>query len=738
MKRQFIIPLLCIVFAFQTLPAAAEEGADRVKIGLALSGGGARGGAHIGVLEALEEMGIGVDYIAGTSMGAVIGALYASGYSAAEIRRIFEEMDWEWALSDQPDRVNWTMRSKELQSQFLVPLRVGFNKGDIQLPLGVIEGQHLDQVLRELLFPVLGTGDFGALSIPFRAVATDLVTGAAVVLSDGSLADSVRASMSVPGAFSPVEIDGRLLVDGGMANNLPVNIVREMGADVVIAVDISSQMLERKQLTSVFSVTEQLTNFLTRRTTEEQIALLGPDDFLLVPDLGDFSSMGFLEAAGVIETGFEAAMAPELGLAQLASLRPATPVERPEPHSSAVTIDFIDLDNRSVLTDDIILSRLGVQPGDTVELAQLDRNVDTIYGLDVFRSVTYNLEENAAGETGLMVQAPARDWGPNYLQFGIELSSNYSGDSDFVLGAAYTRNAMNRLGGELRVIGTLGRTDEISIDFYQPVDSQANWFTESELYWTRENYSLWEEDRNVAGFEVSGWGASVGFGRNFSTTDRLQLNYAFGRGNLELVTGNPDFAEGVEQDLEIGELELQYTHDRLDNIWFPTSGSMHRLEYLYASEELGAGSDYQQILTDGTLAFSIGPNTGALNYEFGYSVDDAASIERWYRLGGFGRLSGLAPDQLLGQHLALVTLAFYRRLTDWERFSAFAGATAEAGNVWDRSDDIAFDDLRYSGSLFLGAQTPLGPVYFAVGYSDQQDFAAYFYVGNPFRVGRFD
>ncbi|NNJ77695.1 MAG: BamA/TamA family outer membrane protein [Xanthomonadales bacterium] len=738
MKRFFIIPSVLILIGWFAPSAMASQAPAEPRVGLALSGGGARGGAHIGVLEALEEMGIGVDYIAGTSMGAVIGSMYASGYSAAEIREVFETMDWEWALSDKPERVDWTMRSKELESQFLVPLRVGLNKGKIQLPLGAIEGQHLDQVLREILLPVVETRDFDDLPIPFRAVATDLASGEAVVLTEGSLPDAVRASMSVPGVFSPVEIHGRLLVDGGMANNLPVNIVREMGADIVIAVDISSQMLSREQLTSVLSVTEQLTNFLTRRTTDEQIERLGPGDYLLVPDLGGFSSADFLNAPNIIEKGAEAAFLPELALRELADVRPARTIEPPDPVAGEVTVEFVELDNRSVLTDDIILSRLDVQPGDTVDFATLDRNVDTIYGLDVFRSVTYSLEQNDEGETGLRVKAPAREWGPNYLQFGLELSSNFSGDSDFILGAAYTRNALNRLGGELRLIGKLGREDELSIDFYQPVDSKANWFTESEVYWSRENYRLWEGDRNVAGLEVSGLGGSVGFGRNFSTTDRLRLSYVFGRGNLELVTGDPEFADQYDQDLEVGELEFQYIHDSLDSIWFPTSGMQHRLHYLHATEGLGADSDYRQVLVNGTLAFSIGANTGALNYELGYSLDDAASIERWYRLGGFGRLSGLAPDQLLGQHVALGTLAFYRRLTDWERLSAFAGATIEAGNVWDDSDSIAVDDLRYSGSLFVGAQTPLGPVYVAVGYSDSHDFAAYFYLGNPFRVGRFD
>lgn len=276
--------LLCLCYSNPVLPRTDD---DRPKIGLALSGGGARGGAHVGVLKTLEELGVPVDYIAGTSMGAIIGGFYAAGYSADEIERLLNETDWNSALSDQPARRDRTMRKKELEADLLVPYRVGFNRGRLQTPLGAIEGQHLDQIFHRILLPVVDINDFDRLTIPFRAIATDLVTGEEVVLGRGSLADALRASMSVPGVFAPVSIGDRLLVDGGMANNLPVSVVRAMGADIVIAVDISTPLLKEDQLTSVLSVTEQLTGFLTRRTTEQQIASLGPRDILIVPELGE-------------------------------------------------------------------------------------------------------------------------------------------------------------------------------------------------------------------------------------------------------------------------------------------------------------------------------------------------------------------------------------------------------------------------------------------------------------------
>ncbi|MEE4218073.1 MAG: patatin-like phospholipase family protein [Xanthomonadales bacterium] len=734
MKAIRLILAVLVTLPLFTLPAMAERDAGRPKIGLALSGGGARGSAHVGVLQALEDLDVPVDYIAGTSMGAIIGGMYAAGYRAAEIEEILLNMDWEGAMVDRPDRVDRTMRTKELESQFLIPFRMGLNKGRIELPLGLIEGQHLDQVFREILMPVVGIHDFHHLPIPFRAVATDLVTGEAVVLSTGSLPDSLRASMSVPGVFAPVSIEGRLLIDGGMANNLPVSVVREMGADIVIAVDISSPLLNRDQLTSVLSVTEQLTNFLTRRTTEAQILLLEPADRLIVPDLGNFSAADFKGAGSIVKVGYEAAMNPETNLAALSAGghdRPAMPQSR----ISGFVVNFIELENSSVLNDEIILSRLAAEVGEVVNLKALDKSVDRIYSLDLFKSVTYDLVEKD-GNTGIVVRALPREWGPNYLQFGLELSSDFSGSSDFKLGAAYTKNALNALGGELRVTASMGREDEISFDFYQPVDSRAKWFIEPEVFWSRENYGIWLEDTNIADLEFTGWGASFGVGRNFTTTSRLILNYSFARGTATVNTGNPDIID--DPNIDIGEMELQYIHDSLDSVWFPTSGQMHRLEYLYAAESLGASFDYRQAGANGALVLSHGRNTALLNYELGYSFDDDAPIERWYRLGGFGRLSGLVPNQLAGRHIGLATLAYYRRLNDLDLVSMYAGFTLEAGNTWNSRDAIGFDDLRYSGSLFVGADSPLGPAYVALGYGDTGDLAVYFYLGNPFRVSRFD
>jgi NTE family protein len=728
--------VLFLLFCLPSTSVDAEEKESHPKIGLALSGGGARGGAHVGILKALEEMNIPIDYIAGTSMGAIIGGLYAAGYTAAEVEQILIETDWKKGLTDKPARRDRTMRKKDLERQFLIPFRVGFNKGEFQFPLGAIEGQHLDQMFSQLLLPVVDVKDFDKLPIPFRAVATDLVTGEEVVLSSGSLPNALRASMSVPGVFAPVRIADRMLVDGGMANNLPVSVVRAMGADIVIAVDISTPLLKEEQLTSFLSVTEQLTGFLTRRNTDLQIQSLGAEDILIIPELGDFSSSDFEGAEEIVHLGYEAALASEESLALLGRAEYGALVHRNTEEQSDYIVHFVNIDNGSVLKDELIRSRLAVDLGQPINLSALDESVDRIYSLDVFESVTYDLVRNDQGEQGVVIHASPRGWGPNYFQLGLELSSDFSESSDFKLGAAYTRNALNSLGGELQVVGSIGRTDELSFDFYQPIDLKANWFVRPQLFWRRQNYSYWEEDVNTADLQMGALGASFGLGRNLSTTDRLSLNYEYARGDADVVTGDLGFP--FDNRIRIGELRPEYFHDSLDNLHFPGSGMLHRLSYVYAAEELGANIDFQQILGGGSFAFSHNRNNLVLNYAGGYSFDDAAPFERWFRLGGLGRLSGLVPDQISGRHMILGTLAYYRRINSLDLFPAYAGFTLEAGNVWEYSDEYGFDDLRYSASIFIGADSPIGPVYLAYGHSDSGDNAIYFYLGNPFRVNRFD
>ena len=265
-----------------------------------LGGGGARGAAHIGVLQVLEEMRIPVDYVAGTSMGSIVGGLYASGMSTDDIEREVLAMDWDDLFKDNPTRKQRSFRRKSDDRIYAFEAKPGFNDGQIELPLAFIRGQKLDLALNRLMLPIVDVTDFDDLPIPFRAIATDIETGGEVVLGTGSLPKAIRASMAVPAAFDPVEIDGKLLVDGGLANNVPVSVARDMGADIIIAVDVGSGLLKREQITNALAITGQLANFLFLLNTRQQLESLGPKDVLIIPELGDIGGGSFDRAAETI------------------------------------------------------------------------------------------------------------------------------------------------------------------------------------------------------------------------------------------------------------------------------------------------------------------------------------------------------------------------------------------------------------------------------------------------------
>jgi NTE family protein len=711
----------------------AEEANPRPRIGLVLSGGGARGIAHIGVLKALEEQNVPIDCIAGTSMGSIVGGLYASGYTPAEIETLVRETNWAEAFTDRPERKRQTMRQKELDSSFLIPHRVGVNGGRVQLPLGAIEGQHLDQILHRAMLAAKDVTDFDDLPIPFRAVATDLVTGQEVILSQGSLPNALRASMSVPGVFAPVEMNGRLLVDGGMANNLPISVARELCADIVIAVDISSPLISKENLTSVLSVTEQMTNFLTRKNVEQQLATLGPRDVLLVPDLAGFSSADFENALTIVQNGYDAAQRNLAGISALSEQgydRYAGLADVNELAAAPYMVDFVEINNNSVISDEIIRSRVHLEVGQPLDLSKLERNLDDIYGIDVFQSVTYDLVKRDDGQTGVAINAKARSWGPNYLQFGLRVSDDFAGNSDFTMGAAYTRNALNSLGGELRVDFTIGQEDLFEVDFYQPIDEAARWFVEPRVFYSRSILNAFLNDQLLDQLELKGPGFAVALGRNLSSTDYLQAEYRIARGDIDVIVGS-DYLPFDK--INIGEIVLEHAHDSQNNLWFPTKGFRSTLGYRMARESLGSSVDYEQVFGGFSSAFDFDKNSLTVSFEGGYSFDDDVPLERWWELGGFRRLSGLIPQQLAGRHFGLASMSYSRRLNEVELAPVYAGISLEAGNTWDRKSQIGFDNLIYAGSLFLGVDTPIGPLFLAWGRADTRENAFYLYLGNPYR-----
>jgi NTE family protein len=737
-RRTLVLTLASLVainFAHATqAPETNEAEQDRPRIGLALSGGGARGGAHIGVLKALRDLGIPIDYVAGTSMGAVIGSLYASGLTEDEIEAAAGEIAWATILVEQQDRDDRSFHRKQDDELYLVKQRAGFNDGNVELPLGLIQGQSIDLLLGRLMLPVSHVEDFDDLAIPFRAVAADIVTGEAVVLERGSLAGAVRASMSLPAVFAPVEVDGRLLVDGGIAQNLPVDTVRAMGADIVIAIDISTPLSPREELTSVLSIAGQLTGFLTTRGTAAQVAKLTADDILITPVLGDITTTGFERITETYPIGYDATMQKADELRRIALTPEAYQAHRdgrPDPRvETPPQIDFVHLENQSRVANSVIETRLGEIPtGMPLDVDATEAAIAQVYGLQLFSNVRYAVvEEN--GQSGLEIQVQEREWGPNYLQVGLDYSSAGDDDTQFGLFLSYLKTAMNSRGAEWR--STLGLGDEPSIatQWHQPYGGNAMYFSAADLTLESPLVNVYSGELKIAQIQTPQSTLGIAAGREFGNWGEFRLGLERGAGNTELVTGDPLFT--IPGEFDRGEVFTRFSIDTLDSLYFPSRGGKVIAEWGMSRDELGADVEFDQVRFEaiGAKTFRNSTLFGLVRYNS--TASGTAPAQDLFRIGGFFNLSGFDRNELTGQHTALALAGFHRKLGDSTTLPLYAGITLEKGNAWNARGDMSFDSARNAGSIWLGADTPIGPVYLAYGTAEDGRNSVYVFLGNAF------
>ncbi|MGE5154229.1 MAG: patatin-like phospholipase family protein, partial [Bdellovibrio bacteriovorus] len=730
--------LILIGLAPTVLPVTASAG-ERPKIGLALGGGGARGAAHVGVLRTLEELGVPVDYVAGTSMGSIVGGLYAMGMSPDDIERTIEEIDWTDIFRDGPPRQDRRFRRKQDDRTFLIDARPGVIEKErkVELVPALIQGQKLELALRKYSLPATEVHDFDDLRIPFRAVATDVVTGEAVILGEGDLATAMRASMAVPAVFAPVEIGDRLLVDGGLAMNLPVSAVRAMGADIVIAVDVGGPRRQREEIGNVLAMLDQIASLVTFRNTEEEIAKLGPRDLLIVPPLErEVLASDFPKMPTAVAIGQRAAQAKRPELARL-SLPPAQYAAYQADHSpppyQPPTIDYIRIENDSRLRDDVIASRIQVRPGDRLDPAALEHQLARVFDQDNFQSVRYRVEKRD-GETGVVIDANKKAWGTSSLQGGLELSSTGAGDSMFNIGVAYTMAPLNGLNGEWRTILRAGEEPGIVTEVYQPLDPAERWYLQGGLAYLSENLRVLgprSRDVPIAEYQITRAGGFLEGGRNIGNWGRLGLRYTLFSGDVDLEIGEPEVAD---YQFDVGQLQARLTIDSLDSLNFPRSGWAGQIYGITAREWLGSSDDYELIGFDLLKAGTWGKDSllGALS--IGSNLGGEIPIQAYYRLGGFLNLSGFNQWELSGPYAGLAR-AIYLRDLGTGLVRTYAGASLEAGNTWQDQGDIRLDQTRVAGALFLGADTILGPVYLGYGHADGGNNAVYLYLGRPWLLG---
>lgn len=709
------------------------------RIGLALSGGGARGAAHVGVLRILEELDVPVHAIAGTSMGAIVGGLYAAGFSVAEIESALDEIPWRQVFGNRLPREERRFRRRLDDYSSLTDQALSVRSGRIRLAPAVIQGQQLQLALQRYTLRAQGVQSFDGLPIPFRAVATDITTGEAVIMGSGDLGEALRASMAVPAIFPAVEREGRLLVDGGIAMNLPISVVRDMGVDVVIAVDISAPLLDREEIRNAVDVLRQLSNIVTGRETVVQRSLLTVNDILIVPELGnDIGSTDFdrqlLRLA--VERGALAARSQALALSRLGSDPSAFQAAlqaRQQRSYIQPNVDFVRIDNQTALADDVLASRVRVVQGEPLDLDAVESTVLAIHALGGMGSVAYRIEESVSDGIGLLISARERDGGTNTLQFGFEFVSISEDRTFFNLTGAYTAQPINAWNGEWRTIARLGDEPGLVSEWYQPLDVGENWFGRlSAGYWVRRfrTYESPPGARALGEFTTGIRDLRAGIGRNLGNDAAVALSLQRSSGSTNRVIGTDSPAEF---DFNRGRIELRLDVDTLDSLYFPKRGRRAALYARAYRPQLGDDHSFSQFggLFEKATGFGRHRLAGVLTLDAS-SVDEVRLVDQ-FRLGGLGRLSGLAPDQLRGPHAALARGTYRFGLTT--RFvDNYAGITLEAGNVWQRLDDVRINDLVLAGSVFLTANSPLGPVFAGYGRADAGQGSWYFILGKPWSL----
>ncbi|CAI8891943.1 patatin-like phospholipase family protein [Pseudomonas neuropathica] len=725
--------LFCLLLGLLPLFVHASD-APRPKVGLVLSGGAARGLAHIGVLKALEEQGIKIDAIAGTSMGAVVGGLYASGYKIDELEKLALNIDWQAALSDAPPREDVPFRRKQDDRDFLVKQKLSFrDDGSLGLPLGVIQGQNLALLLESLLAHTSDTRDFDKLPIPFRAVATDIANGEKVVFRKGHLPQVIRASMSIPAVFAPVELDGRLLVDGGMTDNIPLDVAREMGVDVAIVVDIGTPLRNRKQLTTVVDVLNQSITLMTRSNSEEQLAALKSSDVLIQPALAAYGVTDFGKAQDMIDAGYRATRILD---ARLAVLKPeesqdAELAAARSPGQRTPIITAIRVENDSKVDDDVIRYYIRQHIGEPLDLGRLHSDMGTLYGLDYFEQVQYRVVHKGQDHT-LVISARGKRSGTDYLRVGLNLSDDMRGDSAFNLGASYRINGINRLGAEWLTRAQIGDKQELYTEFYQPLDVGSRYFVAPYASFEAQNVEAVLDNDPIAQYRVERYGFGLNFGRQIGNNGEVRFGVGEAWGKADVRIGDQDLPS---ENFNEGFYALKYSYDSLDNVYFPHEGKDVSLTLMQFEPGLGSDTRYRQWEFKLDKAMSRGPDTLILGGRYGRTLDDANVVTSSFLLGGARQLSGFREDAISGQNVSLMRAVYYRRLTPRSYlpldFPLYAGASLERGRAWNNDNEFDSGYIN-AASVFIGFDTPLGPLNFSYGLNDANEQAVYLNLGQTF------
>lgn len=710
--------LACAIPSSVLAADAGSAAADPPCVGLVLGGGGARGAAHVGVLKVLERERIPICKVAGTSMGSIVGGLYAAGYSPDEMERIVEHIDWASMFTDDPPRRDLPMERKDEDFRHLLSLDIGYVDGRVSLPGGLVRGQKLLLLLRRLTLSTWNVRNFDELPIPFRAVAGDIVTGKQVVFHDGDLALAIRSSMSVPGAFAPVHVDGHLLVDGGMVDNVPVDVMRDMGAKRMIVVDVSSPLVDEKSLSSPASVLNQMITALMAERTQRNLDTLGAEDVLIRPELGTLSSAAFdrsVEAIAIGERAAEAAL-PQLRRFSVdeATFAAYRSRQRHRDFDPGV-IAFLDVAQPVPASAASNIERATAGDIDKpFDVDRLENDIGMAYGDGRYQQIDYRIVERD-GESGIEILPTLKPWSA-IGKFGFQLDDNFNGNNNYLLSAELTFNNINSAGAKWRNVLQLGRIGGLYSELYQPLGETGATYLKPSFELRNEKIPLWVGGNRLADYQVKRRMLGLEVGYTPDPKWRVSAGLIHGRDRAELLTGNPqDYSGGTEN---FTGMTYKATWDTLDSVSFPTNGLFANLAVTSYHHWMGSDVDGDVARAEIDWAQAWGRYRVLLGTRLSSALDDGQSLQAQTFLGGFLNLSGFEERALNGNQSALARGIVYRRTGNTSRLFSmpmYVGASLETGGTWASKSLVDSDDLVVAGSLFTGFSTPLGPMFLAYG-----------------------
>jgi NTE family protein len=700
-------------------PSPPPEVAREPKTCLVLSGGGARGFAHIGVLRWLEAQRVPIDCVVGTSMGAVVGGLYASGMSVDRIEATMRGTDWSELRGPDAPRPMRSPRRQEEDHEYTLPLEFRIQGGRAALPASVFGGARFEQQLRRWLGPRPTDESFDALPIPFRAVATRLGSGEVRVLDSGDLALAIRASMSVPGLFEPTRIAGGLYVDGGLVSNLPVDTARALGATRVIAVNVGTGLADESTLTSLVDVSVQTLAILTEQNVIAQVARLRPEDVLIAPPLDGLTFLDFPKVGAGIAAGTRGAEAQRDRLLALAMSEETWAARRAAPSAVAA---------RAAPSG----TAAGTPAGSAAD-------APAVTGAGVPLGVAGATSGTAGAPTAIWTGAATgtRDVSDT-LRFGLSVGTDFTTGSARI---AVGHRQQWASGIEWRNALEVGRIQRVATDLFVPVGPTGIVAAVPYAEVSRQTLPLYLGDRRVTEGLVER--ATIGLDAAFQleSVGELRLGPTIERARVGLgESGLFDFQNGVFLDTPpevqsmIG-LRLRYRRDTLDAAFLPRSGTRVVLEWTEGYATGVERSRYQFGALEAQWVGSRGPDTFEAYAQAGGYLRMGDVFPRWFTLGGFHRLSGYALDRFAGTDIVFGRVQWRRALGQPGPLGdrLWVGATLEAGRITGDLVRLGEDPqpTPVAGSLFVAAETPIGPLHLGLGLPRDGGPRMYLFLGRP-------